>query len=906
MKTLLNICGLASAAVLLLWSANAQQTVVADLGADYRTDTPKAGWQYLKSTAPSGGTETPLTYGSAVGSVGNIGYGGGGNQYNLPCVLGTASTGDFRLFGDGGNAGVLGTDLLLHPGDTVNLAPVTTQPFVILRYTLSAADVVNGTQAVIAGSFRRSVAGGDGVEAYVFHNATQLFTVAGAGTLSQAAGTFNLNTTVAEGDTISFVLGNHGNLFGDESAARGSITLSATAQPPFIAGGPTVSPGAIVFTGGAFNLSISAGGAEPLSYQWRHAGTNLPGATGNRVAFSSVTTNDSGAYDVVIANAGGSITSAVVNVTVEPSVLRADAAADFQETTPKTGWQYLQSTAATGGTETALTWGGTVGNAGNVGYGGGANTFNLAAVLGTASGPDSFKMFVDGQYNAGELGVDVLVHAGDPVLLDGSGSPFVILRYTVDPIDVEDFGAQARIVGSFRELIPVGDSVEVSVFQNGNPLFSATGTGSTLPQSNGTFSLVTTVAGLDTLSFVVGIRGDLSGDETALRASIALGTATVPPSITSGPTVTPGNAVFTGGAFTLGVLASGSGPLDYAWRKDGTTVTNTSSGSVTFSDLTLAQSGNYDVVVSSAYGAVTSSIVSMTVLQARIPFAQDLAVYHLGEADAGAGAGNPGNALTEDSNGTNDLTRFGAPTYSANAAPGGSTLSMSFNGTDSYYQGSGDNIASLVTALDLSNFSLSCDVYVTALGAAGFSFPVALGANVNSGGGGGLAIVEVGGAWCIIHQSQELSGAGPVVVLNNWTRLELRRTGGQTRLLVNGLDANILLTSTPTAVQPYFSIGGNRTAGGGIEGLFNGQIDNVALTALDSPAATVRVRLSGGQALVDAQGRPGATYRLQRTTVLLVVSWSDVASGTADIGGRVPWVDPAPPVGGAFYRAVTP
>jgi hypothetical protein len=43
MKTILNLCCLASAAVLWPLSASAQQAIVADLGADYRTDTPKAG-----------------------------------------------------------------------------------------------------------------------------------------------------------------------------------------------------------------------------------------------------------------------------------------------------------------------------------------------------------------------------------------------------------------------------------------------------------------------------------------------------------------------------------------------------------------------------------------------------------------------------------------------------------------------------------------------------------------------------------------------------------------------------------------------------------------------------------------------------------------------------------------------
>jgi hypothetical protein len=291
---------------------------------------------------------------------------------------------------------------------------------------------------------------------------------------------------------------------------------------PFIVSGPTVSPGATVLTGDTFHLSVSANGTPPLHYQWRHTGTNVPGATSSVASFSSVTTTDSGAYDVVITNAFGSITSAVVNVTVVPPVPRADVATDFQELTPKSGWQYLQSTAATGGTETALSWGGVVGNEGNMGYGGGGNGYNLGAVLGTSTGTNMFRIFTDGHYNAGVVGTDLLVHPGDPLHLNGGGKAFVILRYTLSAADVA-YGSLAIISGSFRELVPgAGDGVEGYVLHNATELFHVVATGNTLPEANGTFNVQALVSAGDTISFVVGIRANLYGDESAVRGSISL------------------------------------------------------------------------------------------------------------------------------------------------------------------------------------------------------------------------------------------------------------------------------------------------------------------------------------------------------------------------------------------------
>ena len=873
--------------------------IVADLGSDYQTPIPKAGWQYLQSDAPAGGAEVELTSGSGVGSVGNLGYGGGGNSFNLPCVLGRASTGNFRVFGDGGNNGVVGTDLLLHPGDVANLGPTTTTPFVILRYIISASDITNGTVAAIDGSFRRSNTAADGVEVFVFQNSTQIWTAASPNDLSQAAGTFGVDTTVAAGDTISFVLGNHGNLYGDESAVRGTISLTNHVVPPTITSGPTMTPSGIVLVGGSFFLSVTARGLPLLSYQWRHAGTNLPAGTTSTVDFSNVAATDSGSYDVVISNTGGSITSSVVNVAVVAHAgIVADLGGDYQAPTPKAGWQYLQSDAPAGGAEIELTYGSGVGSVGNLGYGGGGNSFNLPCVLGRAS-TGNFRVFGDGGNN-GVLGTDLLLHPGDTANLGPTTTtPLVILRYTISASDITN-GTVAAIDGSFRRSNTASDGVEVFVFQNSTQLWTAASSRN-LSQAAGTFGVDTTVAAGDTISFVLGNHGNLYADESALRGTITLTNRGAPAAITSGPTATPFASVFPGNSFTLSVNARGLPPLSYQWRHTGTNLPAKNAPTVDFLNATTTESGAYDVVVMNSYGAVTSAVVVVTVLDPSYSSGTGLVNYRLGDDDPGAADGSPGNAVTKDALGTNDLAVFGAPFYSTNVPASGGEFSMSFDGA-SYYQSA--TMADLYKNLDFNNFSLACDVYSIALDA--FNFAVAIGGNT----GGGFALLQQG-TWGIIQQGQVAAYSSIVPALNTWTHLELQRrqfgAGIQTRLFVNGIDAGIFLTATPgNNIQPYFSIAGNVTGSGGIEGLFNGQIDNVRLFSYNPHPSTLSVQVQAGQVLVNSQGTPGAGYTLWRTPMLQPTSWTVVTNGIADGTGRVTLTDPAPPATGSFYRTSAP
>jgi hypothetical protein len=85
--------------------------------------------------------------------------------------------------------------------------------------------------------------------------------------------------------------------------------------PPSFALQPT---NVTVAAGGNAAFVTIAGGTSPLAYQWRKNNVNLvnsgniSGATTNVLTFSSVTTNNSGNYSLIVTNAYGSVTSSVV------------------------------------------------------------------------------------------------------------------------------------------------------------------------------------------------------------------------------------------------------------------------------------------------------------------------------------------------------------------------------------------------------------------------------------------------------------------------------------------------------------------------------------------------------------------------------------------------------------------
>jgi hypothetical protein len=106
---------------------------------------------------------------------------------------------------------------------------------------------------------------------------------------------------------------------------------------------------------------------------------------------------------------------------------------------------------------------------------------------------------------------------------------------------------------------------------------------------------------------------NLLANESALVYGVTLertGGAPAPPLISVQPA---GGTNAPGASFNLNVAASGALPLAYQWYKDGGATAGATSAALAFGYLRLSDAGSYQVVVSNAYGAATSSVASLVV-----------------------------------------------------------------------------------------------------------------------------------------------------------------------------------------------------------------------------------------------------------------------------------------------------
>jgi len=78
----------------------------------------------------------------------------------------------------------------------------------------------------------------------------------------------------------------------------------------------------------------------------------------------------------------------------------------------------------------------------------------------------------------------------------------------------------------------------------------------------------------------------------------------------------------------------------------------------------------------------------------------------------------------------------------------------------------------------------------------------------------------------------------------------------------------------------------------------------VADDGISGFAPPVFERMSGNRARLHFTGKPGITYRFERSTNLS--SWSALQTRTAGADGQVEFIDANPPAGSAYYRLVTP
>jgi hypothetical protein len=87
-------------------------------------------------------------------------------------------------------------------------------------------------------------------------------------------------------------------------------------------------------------------------------------------------------------------------------------------------------------------------------------------------------------------------------------------------------------------------------------------------------------------------------------------------SLASGPALSippQSQTVSSGGTVTLAATASSNPPPSYQWSFNGTAISGATGSSLTLSDVSPAQAGNYSVTASTTYGSATSSVANLTV-----------------------------------------------------------------------------------------------------------------------------------------------------------------------------------------------------------------------------------------------------------------------------------------------------
>jgi hypothetical protein len=112
------------------------------------------------------------------------------------------------------------------------------------------------------------------------------------------------------------------------------------------------------------------------------------------------------------------------------------------------------------------------------------------------------------------------------------------------------------------------------------------------------------------------VVSNTAGNATSNVVTLTVSTAAVVPSITTQPasqTVTAGQTA------TFSVVALGTAPLNYQWKKNGTAISGATSSSYTTPATTSADNGSlFTVVVSNIAGSATSSAATLTVSAAAV------------------------------------------------------------------------------------------------------------------------------------------------------------------------------------------------------------------------------------------------------------------------------------------------
>lgn len=433
----------------------------------------------------------------------------------------------------------------------------------------------------------------------------------------------------------------------------------------------------VLYAGETATFSATAGGSAPLTYHWQKNGVNLvnggniSGATNATLRITGISAGDAANYAMQASNPGGSATSVAASLTVLP--LTEPYATAVVADSPVALYEFNDPGDPATNASAFDTVGGFVGT-----YGAGVENGNpIAGALTGPDSAEGFPGFAPGHaaagftygfptsqvtvpaFNLGASGTNVTITAwvnpngtenpANGIVFCRAGTTVAGLCYTADTDaggnytlgynwnnDAFTYGWNSELTApqnqwSFVALVVTPTNATIHLM-NTNGVASSTFTHNHVAQAFDGITLV----GDDSFDAGAGTRvfngaiADVAIFRTALSKtqllglfSAASGVANFPPYIATQPASL---GVYPGMAAQFAAPSGGSDPLAYQWQAgvsgsgvftnllDGGPITGSATPQLNYASVPATGAADLCLVISNAYGAVTSAVVTLAIL----------------------------------------------------------------------------------------------------------------------------------------------------------------------------------------------------------------------------------------------------------------------------------------------------
>ncbi len=566
-----------------------------------------------------------------------------------------------------------------------------------------------------------------------------------------------------------------------------------------------------VTAGNNANFSVVATGTPPLNYQWQFNSANISGATGSTFSLANAQSANAGNYSVIVSSADGSITSSTASLTVNPVVC----------VTPPSGlvswWPGNGNAVDFEGANSGTLQGNVTYVAGQVGQAFSFSGSGEAVALGSAPALQLQTFTIDAWVQRASLTQGSLSAGGGMIFSYGAGG----YGFAV--------GDNGQLLLSQIAVSVVGSSVfitdmlwhHVAVTRSGSSVvFYLDGVANAAASYNPNFTFGTSAA--------VGARGDnfansflgsldevdvfnrvlaASEVQAIYNAASAGKCSTFPPTIITQPV---SQTVAVGNNASFSVTAGGTAPLSYQWQFNNANISGATTSTLSLVNAQSANAGNYSVVVSSAYGSVTSASANLAVLTGGCT-----------TAPAGLVSWWPGNGNAVDIADNINGTLVGNVTF------GTGEVGQAFN-----FSGSGTAVTlGNPTALQLQNFTIEAWIQLASVSASADQDILAY------GNGGYIFGIRSTGTPFLSKAGTDLLTSSYAFTDTAWHHLAVTKNGTSVVFYVDGVAYPAPAYSTSYTFSTSVAIGAK---GDNLSGNFAGKIDELSIYSTALTTAQVQ------------------------------------------------------------------